>query len=114
MSKNDFHNKLISFNKNFISNKIKYLEVQKKKTKKLKSLTTKEYNFFVESILQAMMDLEIYLFISHYLKTRILIMFLIGNQREHILLNLSHCIRLFLNSRKLLDAECEENLIKIL
>ena len=37
MSKNDFHNKLISFNEKFISNKIKYLEVQKKKKKTKKS-----------------------------------------------------------------------------
>ena len=42
MSKTDFDNKLISFNREITSNKIKYLEV----LQKLNSLTTKCYNFF--------------------------------------------------------------------
>ena len=41
MSKTDFNNKLISFNKRITSNKTKYLEVQKK----LISLVTKDYIF---------------------------------------------------------------------
>ena len=37
------HNKLISFNRKITSNKTKYLEV----LKKLNSLATKDYNFFL-------------------------------------------------------------------
>ena len=43
MSQTDFDNKLISFNRKITSNKTKHLEVQKK----LNSLTTKDYNFFL-------------------------------------------------------------------
>ena len=43
VSKADFDKKLTSFNKWITSNKIKYLEVQKK----LNSLITKYYNFFL-------------------------------------------------------------------
>ena len=46
MSKTEFDNKLISFKKAITSNKTKYLEVQKK----LKSLITKVYNFFLDKI----------------------------------------------------------------
>ena len=46
MSNTDFDNKLISFNRKVSSNKTKYLELQKK----LNSLTTKDYNFFVGRI----------------------------------------------------------------
>ena len=42
MSKTDFDNKLISFNRKITSNKTKYLEVQKN----LNCLITKYYNFF--------------------------------------------------------------------
>ena len=45
MSKTDFYNKLISFNRKITSNENKYLEVQKK----LNSLTTKYYIFFLGS-----------------------------------------------------------------
>ena len=41
LSKTDFDNKLMSFNRKITSNKAKYLEVQKK----LNSLTTKYYKF---------------------------------------------------------------------
>ena len=41
VSKIDFHNKLISFNRKLTSNKTKYLEF----LKKLNGLTTKYYNF---------------------------------------------------------------------
>ena len=44
MSKTDFDNKVISFNKTITSNETKYLEVQKK----LNSLTTKYHNFFLD------------------------------------------------------------------
>ena len=46
VSKTDFDKKLTSFNKRIISNKRKYLEVQKK----LNSLITKDYNFFLGRI----------------------------------------------------------------
>ena len=46
MSKIDFDNKLKSFNIKITSNKTKYLEV----LKKLSSLTTKDYNFFLGRI----------------------------------------------------------------
>ena len=46
LSKTDFDNELMSFNRNINSNKTKYLEVQKK----LNSLTTKDYNFFGQNL----------------------------------------------------------------
>ena len=46
VTKADFDNKPTSFNKRVRSNKIKYLEVQKK----LNSLITKDYNFFLGRI----------------------------------------------------------------
>ena len=46
MNKTDFDNKLISFNRKITSNKTKYLEVQKK----LISLITKNYKFFLGRI----------------------------------------------------------------
>ena len=46
VSKTDFDNKLISFNRKITSNKTKYSEV----LKKLNSLTTKNYNFFLGRI----------------------------------------------------------------
>ena len=46
VTKSDFDNKLISFNRKITSNKIKYLEVQKN----LNSLITSDYNFFLGKI----------------------------------------------------------------
>ena len=46
MSKTDFDNTLTSFNRKIISNKTKYFEVQKK----LYSLITNSYNFFLGRI----------------------------------------------------------------
>ena len=46
VSKTDFDNKLISFNKKITLNKMKYLKVQKM----LNSLTTKDCNFFLGRI----------------------------------------------------------------
>ena len=46
MNKTDFDNKLTSFNRRIPSNKTKHLEVQKK----LNSLITKDYNFFLGRI----------------------------------------------------------------
>ena len=44
MTKTDFDKKLTSFNRKITSNKPKYLEVQKK----LNSLITRDYNFFLD------------------------------------------------------------------
>ena len=52
MNKNDFENKLTSFNKQIISNKAKNFEVQKK----LYSPITKYYNFFIGRIYVASND----------------------------------------------------------
>ena len=46
MNKTDFDNKLTRLNKRMTSNKAKHLEVQKK----LNSLMTKNYNFFLGRI----------------------------------------------------------------
>ena len=46
MNNTDFDNKLTSFNRRITSNKTKHLEVQKK----LNSLTTKDYDFFLQKI----------------------------------------------------------------
>ena len=46
MNKSDFDNKLKGFNKRGASNKANYLEVQKK----LNSLITKDYHFFLGRI----------------------------------------------------------------
>ena len=46
MNKTDFDNKLISLYRKITSNKTRYLEVQKK----VNSLTTKDYNFFLGRI----------------------------------------------------------------
>ena len=43
MNKNNFDNKLTSFNRQITSNKTKHLEVQKK----LNSIKAKYYNFFL-------------------------------------------------------------------
>ena len=61
VSKTDFDNKLISFNRKVTSNKTKYLEV----LKKLNSLASKDYNFlFGRRFFQAMMDIKTILFIN--------------------------------------------------
>ena len=46
VNKSDFDNKLTSFNKRITSHKTKHLQVQKK----LNSLITKDYNFFLSRI----------------------------------------------------------------
>ena len=52
MSKTNFDNKIIRFNRKITSNITKYLEVQKK----LNSLTTKDYNFFLGVVYQPTLD----------------------------------------------------------
>ena len=56
VSKTDFDNKLISFDRKITSNKTKYLEVPKKT---LNSLTTKDHNFFFRrNYFTSMMNLK--------------------------------------------------------
>ena len=77
------------------SNKTKYWQVEKK----LNSLTSKGYNVLIGRLYfigdDRSQDLFVYQSILDTLelqKTRVLIMFLVGNQRWHIVLNLSHYI----------------------
>ena len=64
LNKTDFDNKLTSLNKRITLNKIKHFEYQKK----LNSLVTKDYNFFLDrTYLQVIMDLKTHLFINQHL-----------------------------------------------
>ena len=97
MNKTDFDNKVTSFNKRITLNKTKHLEVQKK----LNSLITKYYNFFLGRIYFTSNDgsqnTSVYqptLDTLELKKANVLIMFLVGNQREYLKLNLSHYIML--------------------
>ena len=94
VSKTDFDNKLISFVRKITSNKTEYLEVQKK----LNSLITKDYNFSLGRIYFTSNDesqnIKPTLDTLELKKTKVLIMFLGGNKREYIILNLSHYILL--------------------
>ena len=97
VTKADFDNKPTSFNKRVRSNKIKYLEVQKK----LNSLITKNYNFFLgrnnfpsNDGSQNMFVYQPTLGMLELKKKKVLKIFLVGNQMEYILLNLNHYILL--------------------
>ena len=61
MSKTDFENKLISFNRKITSNNTKYLNVQKL----LNSITTKVYNFFLSRIYFTSNDGSQKMFVYH-------------------------------------------------
>ena len=91
MSKTDFDNKLTSFNRRITSNKTKHLEVQKK----LNSLITKDYNFFLSRIYVASHDGSKNTFVYQptfnelELKTaRLENVLLVGNQKDYIILSL--------------------------
>ena len=96
MTKTNFFKKLTSFNKNITSNKTKYLEVQKK----LNSLITKDYIFFLGRMYFTSNDGSQNKFVYQptldtlELKKKVLNMFLVGNKSEYIILNLSHYILL--------------------
>ena len=98
VNKTDFNNKLTSFNKRMTSNKTKHLEVQKK----LNSLITKDYIFFSGRIYFTSNDGSQNTFVYQQTvdalelkkKIKILMMFLVGNQRKYLILNLSHYILL--------------------
>ena len=93
VNKTDFDNKLISFNRKITSNKTKNLEVHEK----LNSLMTKDYNFFLGRIYftgndgsQNMFVYQPTLQTLELKKKKVMTMFLAGNQREYIIINLSH------------------------
>ena len=98
MNKTDFDNKLTSFNRQIASNKTKNLQVQKK----LNSLITKDYNFFLVIIYFASNDGSQNTFIYQPIldtlelkkQREVLIMLLVGNQMKYLILNLSHDILL--------------------
>ena len=89
----DFDNKLTSFNRWITSDKTKHLEDQKK----LDSLITKDYNVFLDRIYFTSNDGSEKTFVfQSKLDTsdlkNVLIMFLVENQMEYLILNLSHYI----------------------
>ena len=98
VTKTDFDNKLTSFNRRITSNKTKHLEVQKK----LNSQITKDYDFFLGRICFTSNDGSQNKFVYQTTldtlelnkKTKVLIMFLVGNQMEYLILNLNHYILL--------------------
>ena len=97
MNKNDFDNKLTSFNRRITSNKTKNLEVQKKPN----SLITNDCNFFLGRIYFTSNDGSQNTFVYEptldtleLKKTEVLIMFLVENQREYLILTLSHYMQL--------------------
>ena len=61
MSKTDFDNKLISFNRKITSNNTKYLNIQKL----LNSITTKVYNFYLSTIYFTSNDGSQKMFVYH-------------------------------------------------
>ena len=85
MNKNDFDNKLTSFNKHITSNNAKHLEVQKE----LNGLITKGY-YFSGRICFASNDGSQNTFVCQptlddwelIKNSKVLIMFLVGNQRD--------------------------------
>ena len=98
VTKTYFDNKITNFNKRITSNKTKQLEVQAK----LNSLIRKDYNFFVGRIYFTSYDGSQNTFVYQptlntlgFKKTKVMITFLVGNQREYILLYLSNYILLF-------------------
>ena len=95
VNKNDFYNKLISFNRKITPHKNKYLGVQNK----FNSLIRKSCNSFLVRICFTSNDkYQNIFFINRHLilyklkEIKGLIMFLIVNQREYLILNLSHYI----------------------
>ena len=94
--KTDFEKILASYNRKITSNKAKYLEVQKK----LNSLITNDYKFFLGRIYfatnvgsQTKFVYQPTLDTLELKKTKVLILFS-GNQMEYIILNLIHYILL--------------------
>ena len=104
MSKTDFDNKLISFNRKFTWNKTKYLEVQKK----LNSPTTKDYIFScVGFILQVMIDLKTRFFIKQIYQGKFTDYVLIWKSKGLYTSKLKPLYTAFLHNTKLLDIAWE-------
>ena len=83
MIKTDFDNKLTSFDKQVTWNITKHLEVQRRRN----SVITKDYNFFLGRIYFTCNDGSK----THsFIKTKVQIMFLVGDQMDYITLNLRH------------------------
>ena len=98
MIKTDFDIKVTNFNRKINSNKTKYLE----NWKKLNSLITKDYEFFLGRICFTSNDESQNTFVCQPIldtlelkKENVLIIFLVKNQAEYIILNLKHYILLF-------------------
>ena len=92
VNKTDFDNKLASFNKRITSNKTKHLKVRKK----INVLITKDYNFLSGRIYFTSNGGSQNIFVYQPTfdalelkkKTKVLIIFLVGNQREYLILHL--------------------------
>ena len=110
VTKTDLDKKLTSFNRKTTSNKVKCFELQKK----LNSLITKNFFFSGRLLFESNDEPQricVYQSKLHTLelkKSKVLIIFLVRNQMEDIILNLSHYILLsyiafktFFNSIKL-------------
>ena len=95
VTKTDFNNKLTGFRKRITLSKTKHLEVQKK----LNSLITNDYNFFLgRNCFTCNGGFQSTFVYRPTLDTlelkKALITFLVGNQREYLILNLNHYILL--------------------
>ena len=97
VNKTDFDNKLTSFNRRINSNKIKHLEADKK----LNILITNAYNFSLRRIYFTSNDGSQNTFVYQptldtlgLKKDKGTDLFLVENQREYLILNLSHYILL--------------------
>ena len=91
MNKTDFDNKITSFNRRIISNKIENLEVQKQ----LNSLITKNYNFFLGRIYlasddgpQNMLVYQPTFGVLNIKKAMVVNILLVRNQKMYMILNL--------------------------
>ena len=96
VTKTNFDKKKTSFNRKITSKKTKYLEAQKK----LNSLITNDYNFFFDRLYfvdctDGSQNTFVYQpTLNTLISSKVLIIFLVGNQMEHIIVNLSHYLLL--------------------
>ena len=97
VSKTDFNNKIIRFDRKIVLYKTKYLKIRKI----LNSLTKKGLKFFLSKICFATNDGSQNTFVYQptrdtleLKKTKLLIVYLAGSKRKCIVLNLIHCVLL--------------------
>ena len=97
VKKTNFDNKLTRFKNKLLQIKQNIQKLKKKIKKKINSLITKDYNLFFGRIYFTSNDVFQKTFI--YQPTfdtlelkKVLIMFVVGNQREYIILNLNHYV----------------------